>query len=448
MRILSVLLLTAFRLCSQSPSAPTISINTAVPTPAWALLERKVLDANAAAARQFAAKYTKPNGELIHQPDLASPDAVPQNFWNWPLLYALGGDAGILPLWRRIWDAYLMQYSTHGAAGFLHLGLADPTDAKFDEFTRRFASLYPANTSLLANAWFLTGEAKFAEPLASPMDGILPDVLNAHITAPANPAYLNSLRVQLVNRMSSASKPGNPGWSILHFRGLTELYLNTFDSTDFAHLRDASAWSFSGDDDRAQKDYGHEADWLLYLNGKDPSFPERALQASLDRIRRFSARVRSDDSDPATWRSDHAHNYLPVTVEGLCQLMLGAPTPLWNAGLLHSAQVRYFDPIARRAGIPKDVAALVHGVNKDRVRVALMNTSFTEGRELIVQAGGYGEHTITTALLLPSPGVQAVPEPVSVNQRWVRVRLAPGAGGSLELGLRRNSARPALALPW
>ena len=74
---------------------------------------------------------------------------------------------------------------------------------------------------------------------------------------------------------------------------------------------------------------------------------------------------------------------------------LGAPQSVYNGGLLR-ARVRYFDPEKRRAGIPDEVAALVEGMTDTTTTLSLVNISPVEGRKLIVQAGAYGAHEVTS----------------------------------------------------
>ena len=51
-----------------------------------------------------------------------------------------------------------------------------------------------------------------------------------------------------------------------------------------------------------------------------------------------------------------------------------------------------FDPLKRRAGLPDDVGALVEKLSADAATLTLVNTNPVDAREIVVQAGGYGEH--------------------------------------------------------
>ncbi len=96
--------------------------------------------------------------------------------------------------------------------------------------------------------------------------------------------------------------------------------------------------------------------------------------------------------------------------------------------------------MARRAGIPPDVAALVDKLSADSVSVTLVNLSQTEPREVIVQAGAYGEHEFTQ--------VEFAGQKLPAESPLLTVRLAPGAGGRLTLGTRRYANPPTLMHPW
>jgi len=119
--------------------------------------------------------------------------------------------------------------------------------------------------------------------------------------------------------------------------------------------------------------------------------------------------------------------------------MLGGPANVYHGGLLHCA-VRYFDPLQRRAGIPPDVAALVEKVSPDHATLRLVNLHPSEARDVLIQAGAFGEHRFTT--------VKNDDETIDVHRNVLHVRLHPGANGSLELGMQRYANQPSYAFPW
>jgi hypothetical protein len=105
-----------------------------------------------------------------------------------------------------------------------------------------------------------------------------------------------------------------------------------------------------------------------------------------------------------------------------------------------SARLRYFDPVRRRAGVPDDVGALVSELRDDRTVVTLVNLSATAPRTVVVQGGGYGEHQILSAEVNGST--------TPINARDVTVQLAPGAGATLTLAMKRYANSPTAKVPW
>ncbi len=180
-------------------------------------------------------------------------------------------------------------------------------------------------------------------------------------------------------------------------------------------------------------------DWLEFLEGRNPAFPEDALRRELERVRSRVQAIRKDETTPDTRLADDPLNLNPASVSALMQLMWGALPPDVRARALF-ASVRYFDPVKRRAGLPEDVAALVEQMTSETLTVTLVNLNQSASRELIVQAGGYGEHQFES--------VQWNGQPLPLNAREVQVRLEPGAGGKLSFKLRRFVNQPTVAFPW
>src|SRR5213596_1109519 len=94
-------------------AGPSITIDTPMAPPAWALLERRLLQANSKAAELFAAKYLDEQGFLLHTPrwgTLDGPDDAIETFFNWTLLHALGGSDSVLRLYKKALEGPLRQY--------------------------------------------------------------------------------------------------------------------------------------------------------------------------------------------------------------------------------------------------------------------------------------------------------------------------------------------------
>ena len=168
MRLLPfVLLSTAFA------ADPSLEISTPMPPPAWALLERKLLEANSVACDRFANKYLDSRGYLLHTPrwgTLDGPDDAIETFYDWTLLYAMGGSEQVLTHYKRAYEGHLRQYGElrtkltdlakngayykefitqsdwfhtgEGMRAFHFLGLADPHAENYRARVKRFAGLY------------------------------------------------------------------------------------------------------------------------------------------------------------------------------------------------------------------------------------------------------------------------------------------------------------------
>ena len=109
-------------------------------------------------------------------------------------------------------------------------------------------------------------------------------------------------------------------------------------------------------------------DWFEYTVGRNPEFPERALEITHNEIRRRLDRIDSETLDWTTWRErpdwqdvHHWQEINPVIPEGVMQMAMGTPTAVYHGGMVHAA-LRYFDPAAQRPGLPPHVAALVDEV--------------------------------------------------------------------------------------
>ena len=150
------------------PSSPrVIEANVPTPPPGWAVLERQMLSSMSDAAFRFAERYTRSGGTLVWKTTGgASADDLPESFYNFPLLYVLGGDERLRELSFRLWNATTRQleydfgavhrefavatdwfHIGEGQMFFYFLGLADPTDHETVARARRFAALYMGETA-------------------------------------------------------------------------------------------------------------------------------------------------------------------------------------------------------------------------------------------------------------------------------------------------------------
>jgi hypothetical protein len=133
-----------------------------------------------------------------------------------------------------------------------------------------------------------------------------------------------------------------------------------------------------------------------------------------------------------------------IPIAALVHLTMGGPNP---GGESHgplplNVQVRHFDPVNGRPGLPDDVGALVEHFDASTVTLTLVNANPLHARTVTVQMGAYGEHTATAV----SVGDREVE--VEVEAPWFTVRLAPGSGETLRIGVRRYANLPTAAFPW
>jgi hypothetical protein len=202
--------------------------------------------------------------------------------------------------------------------------------------------------------------------------------------------------------------------SNLHMDRLTEIYVWSMDRKDLERIP--------------------VEDWIGFLEGKNADYPEKAFRADLEQVRRKARNAIEDDTTPDTRLADYVMGLNPAATAALTKLTMGAYLTgnIWS---LH-ARVRYFDPAQARPGLPDDVAALVEKMDAESVTLSLVNTSQSIPRRVIVQAGGYAEHQITSIDGRP------------MDASWIGVKLAPGAGGRITLKMKRYANEPTLRLPW
>ncbi len=132
--------------------------------PSWAVLERQLIGVMEEAVHPFLAKYTHGDGRLIWQEGIHQTrdgaDDFYESFYNWPLLYLLGGGDHLLELGQRQWDAttrlmeeighvhkeYEVGYDQfHQSESYIYfylLCMANPAHEQNVERARRFAGFF------------------------------------------------------------------------------------------------------------------------------------------------------------------------------------------------------------------------------------------------------------------------------------------------------------------
>ena len=180
--------------------------------------------------------------------------------------------------------------------------------------------------------------------------------------------------------------------------------------------------------------------WSLFVEGRNDSYLCGVFESTARSIHHALDRLDADDTDPETRECYHFQPMNPVVPEALVQMTMGTPSAIYNGGLLQT-HLCYFDPERRRPGLPQDVAALVSSVSADEARVELVNLDSLGSREVIIQAGSFGEHEFTR---VAAEGGQ---ERADADASSFTLHLEPGSAVSLHLGMRRFARPPSYTLP-
>jgi len=264
-----------------------------------------------------------------------------------------------------------------------------------------------------SNALMLTGDQNFVGVLRRQMDNIY---------AQKKVEGGKTLLPQMYGDPKGYKERGAPSW--YHYTG------NLFQD----RLLEIYVWSM----DRKDLERVPMQGWVAFLEGKNPEYPVQALQRDLEFVRQNVREFEADSTTPDTRLADYPMGMNPAAVHALTNLTMGAflTGNIWS---LHS-RFRYFDPERRRAGLPQDIGALVEKLEADAATLVLVNLDPVEARNVVVQAGGYGEHRFDSVEI--DGKTQAIAGPI------LSVRLEGGAGARLRFRMARYVNPPTLAQPW
>lgn len=207
-------------------------------------------------------------------------------------------------------------------------------------------------------------------------------------------------------------------------------------------LTDSDKWNHTTYH-KSKGDSENTASWMGFLNGDNPNFPVEILRENYKEVHRRLKNLREDDSLPDDQDVHHFFQRNPVILEGLVQLMLGAPNHIYHGGLLHSS-IRYFDPLKKRPGIPSDVAAMVERITSQSITLNLVNLHPSETKEIIIQGGMFGEHKIKRVRQVIDYPYQFY----TVDNKYFKLTLGPGAVGQVEIDIDRFANSPSYKFPW
>jgi hypothetical protein len=213
---------------------------------------------------------------------------------------------------------------------------------------------------------------------------------------------------------------------------------------------------------RSKEESGHEEAWFAFLAGDDPGYPERILATAQAQVRHRLARMERyrdldvPEADIHLWQLSN-----PVVTEALVHLTWGGPQVLYNGGL-QQARVRYYDAESRRPGLPPSVAALVSAIDPEATVVDLVNLDPEHARVVVVQAGAFAEHTISSVdhTACDDPGwigdlydyghrqPREGTASAEVGGPWLTVELPRSTRVRLTLALELRTRRPSYATPF
>ena len=195
---------------------------------------------------------------------------------------------------------------------------------------------------------------------------------------------------------------------------------------------------------RDKEEAGHEAPWIAFLHGDNPNYPAEALRMALRQVETRLQLIAEDEAPPDSIDIHWWQRMNPVATEVLTQLSVGSPQVLYNGGL-QLTRLRYADAVARRPGLPPDVAALITSLDDTRTVVSLVNLSNTEQRNVLVCGGAFGEHRIdsvsyTQPYEADPPHSATVIDDVGSSR--IQVCLPPQSQVDLELQMTLRAYRP------
>lgn len=128
----------------------------------WAVQQRHLIHTMEQSVHPFITRYVRPDGEWIWDDTWGggSPDDYYEPYFNWPLLYLMGGGKHLVELSHRGWEGTTRQLTRCGTVHndyhraedvfhnsesdvfFYHLCLADPNNGDLNRRARKFAGFY------------------------------------------------------------------------------------------------------------------------------------------------------------------------------------------------------------------------------------------------------------------------------------------------------------------
>jgi hypothetical protein len=327
-----------------------------------------------------------------------------------------------------------------------------------------YAAITAAN-----NAYLLTGDTGYFDLPRTMIDRILEQGMDADFDEMASQMSIYQHYIGVERALGADRRTflvpfryGDQGW--MDYQPMQPSFpLNIWNVTeaeedwarvDFLRQRSGYDWNKVAPF-RDKGDMNHDEPWIMYLDGKNPDYPEQMLGGAYAQVCHRLAQIRADDTDLASGAHIHLWQQIqPITTEALVQLTQGCPQVIYYGGMLN-ARLRYYDDHRHRPGLPDGTAALVDTIKPGRTAVTLVNLNPSESRSVIVQAGGLAEHRFNTASYdtstTPYPGATGVyaaapldihTHTTKINDTRVRVVLPPATTIRLDFEMDRYVNRP------
>jgi hypothetical protein len=183
----------------------------------------------------------------------------------------------------------------------------------------------------------------------------------------------------------------------------------------------------------AKEEQGHEAPWLEFLAGRNPHYPERALEMAIAQVLRQMALIDNAEESPQDGDIHFWQRLNPVVTEVLTQLITGAPPAVYYGGLTF-ARVLVDDARRSRPGLPPDIAMLVTRATEKSLSLEIANLGDDE-RVVGLSAGAFGEDRIESVVFDVGADYPGDPRSYRIPEPTVTRRTTPVRSGRLTVAL-------------
>jgi hypothetical protein len=300
----------------------------------------------------------------------------------------------------------------------------------FYGWTCRFSPYIVSNAITIAAqcAHLVTGDKRYLQFLRSHLDMLL------------------DRSIEEDGKLLVPTKHTDDGWQDFAPLGTMEpihLWATSMEERDWARLerlRRGNEESWRAVQPRGPRTLDDRA-WTRFLAGDFPEYPEQILQANYSEVCRRLDAVIHDEEDLSQVDEHHWQERNPVVTEALVHLTTGGPQTVYWGGLAQG-RVRYFDVEKKRPGLAEDTAALVTGLEADRMDLTLVNLSAGQRRQILIGAGSFGEHQFDTVEVVGEQGC------VEVSGAYLQVDLQPASQIDLRLNMKRFCNKPSYAFPF